>query len=179
MTDLPCNADKLGVGGLVSYLEVMHVVRPSRKGEVERVVRLLDLKVMDAAERLKSKLFSRLLGVVRVCGGLFKDDLKAGAVARVVGIIREEGRGEIQTAGMEHLSRLVVESNDACKEFVESHGVECVKEALARSEGGGDRVTVGCLIALSQVARGERRSKRVASSMFLISDDRDERSEVQ
>jgi fused-like protein len=45
-----------------------------------------------------------------------------------------------------------VESNEACREFVDNHGVECVKEALSRG-GGGDRVTVGCLVALSQVAR--------------------------
>ena len=148
--DLPANKDKLGYTGLISYLEIRHIIRVNRRAELGKLIDLMDCKVVEASGRLRAKVFNRLLGVLRVCGGLLGDQDKREVVSKVVKIVREMGR-EGRVCGIEYLSRIVAENNDTCKHFVDSAGIECVKELIGKE--GEDRIFVACLIILSQVAR--------------------------
>lgn len=107
---------------------------------VDQVCDLLNEDVLTKAGKLKIKLFSRILGCVRSNGRT--------CVKPVVKLIRNSENGEYVKEGVSYLSRVVVESGEGLREFVESRGVEMAVEVLKTGTESS-----ACLSLLSQVAR--------------------------
>ncbi|GMH99461.1 hypothetical protein TrLO_g5851 [Triparma laevis f. longispina] len=135
--DLPSSGINLNPSGLINALEMFFVWKLKN---VDQVCDLLNEDVLTKAGKLKIKLFSRILGCVRSNGRT--------CVKPVVKLIRNSENGEYVKEGVSYLSRVVVESGEGLKEFVESRGVEMAVEVLKTGTESS-----ACLSLLSQVAR--------------------------
>ncbi|GMH94574.1 hypothetical protein TrVE_jg13572 [Triparma verrucosa] len=135
--DLEKSGINLNPCGLISALEIFFVWRLR---DHSKVANLIDSRILSKAGKLRTKLFSRVLGCVRSNGRT--------CVKKVVHLIRNEETEDYDTEAVSYLSRVVVESKEGLREFVESQGVEMAVEVL---KAGGE--SSSCLSLLSQVAR--------------------------
>ena len=95
--------------GLISALEIFFVWRLR---DHSKVANLIDSRILSKAGKLRTKLFSRVLGCVRSNGRT--------CVKKVVHLIRNEETEDYDTEAVSYLSRVVVESKEGLREFVES-----------------------------------------------------------